>query len=130
MIPHNTVNPTQGGTSFHVSLNASMDPTPPPEVVAMTKFTFQEKGAGDDALDKMWVTSTRREGPALICEGWLVRYPHATGPAPNGPNLVSVPIGGSHGVPAVGPPIVEEHATTSCTERALVPFTPPSPSSP
>lgn len=129
MIPHNAVNPTQAGTSFHVG-TGSLQPTPPPEVVALTRFTFEEKGAGDDALDKMWVTSTRRVGPALICEGWLVRYPHATGPAPNGPNLISISVGGSRGVPALGPPIVEAHATASCTERALVPFTRQSPPSP
>ena len=52
MIPHNAVNPTQSNTHFHVALNASMDPTPPPEVVAMTKYTYEERGAGGDALDQ------------------------------------------------------------------------------
>lgn len=137
MIPHNAVNPAQSSTHFHVALDGSMDPTPPPDVVAMTKFTYEERGAGSDALDRMWVTSTHRVGPQLVCEGWLVRYPPNSQAAPMQGNMthnvsggiaVSTSIGGSaHG--GLGPPIVEAHASAPCTERALVPFTrPPSPS--
>ncbi|HUN29838.1 MAG TPA: hypothetical protein VMV65_08510 [Alphaproteobacteria bacterium] len=138
MIPHNKVNPSEANTNFHVGLGGSMEPTPPPEVIAMTKFTFEERGAGSDALDKMWVTSTRRVGPALICEGWMVRYPPASQPGfqegnmthnVSGGIVIGTSIGGSaHG--GLGPPIVEAHASASCTERALVPFTRPSPPSP
>ena len=126
MLPHNAVNPTEQNVHFHVALNQSMEPTPPPQIVAITKFTYQERGAGNDALDKMWVTSTHRVGPTLVCDGWLVRYPHAAGPKPGDANLFS--IGGAAG--GLGPPVVDAVAHVTCSERALVPFTPPSPSSP
>ena len=138
MIPHNAVNPTQSGTSFHVGLNASMDPTPPPEVVAMTKYTYEERGAGSDARLKMWVTSTHREGPALICDGWLLRYPQASQPASevgsmahpvSGGIVLSTALGGS-AAGGVLPPIVEAEAHVSCTARGLVPFTRPPSASP
>ncbi len=138
MIPHNAVNPTQSSTHFQVALNASMDPTPPPEVVAMTKYTYEEKGAGSDARVKMWVTSTHREGPVLICDGWLVRYPQNSQPSPkegtmahpvSGGIVISSAVGGS-AAGGVLPPIVEAQAHVSCTARGLAPFTRPSPPSP
>lgn len=116
-----------------------MEPTPPPEIVALTKFTFQERGAGSDALDKMWVTGTHREGPALICDGWMLRYPQSSQPAtqvgtathPVAGNIgVNIGIGGGANAGGLGVPIVEATAHVTCTERALVPFTPPSSPSP
>jgi hypothetical protein len=101
-----------------------MDPTPPPEVVALTRFTFTEKGKGSDALDKMWVTSVRRVGPALMCDGWLVRYPYDAQPSSGGPNGTQISIGGSSGRPATLPPVIEAHASMACNERGLVPFGP------
>lgn len=130
MLPNNPVNPTQ--VTYHppVSLNGSMDPTPPPEVVAATHWTYSERhNAGSDAQMKMWVTSMHRVGPALICEGWLVRYPQspsAIGPAGNG---TQISIGGSMPHPGVLPPIVQANASIECTQRGLVPFGPsPAPS--
>jgi len=135
MIPHNAVNPTQSGAHFHVALDASMDPTPPPDIVAITKYTYEERGAGEDALDKMWVTNTYRRGPVLMCEGWLVRYPPATQPAFKQGTMTNNVSGGiaislSNGHPGLGPPIVDARASAPCSERALVPFTRPSPPSP
>ncbi len=130
LLPHNAVNPSQVNESFRPGLRGSMEPTPPPQIVAMTKFTFQEKGAGDDALDKMWVTSTHREGPALICDGWMLRYPHASNPTSGGANVMSISVGGGAGGGGLGVPIVEASAHVTCTEHALVPFTAPSTPSP
>jgi hypothetical protein len=115
-----------------------MDPTPPPEVIAMTKFTYEERGSGSDAKVKMWVTNVRREGPFTKCEGWLVRYPPATQPVQQ-TGTATNPISGSINVStsvSTGakhngtlPPIVEAHATTICQQRNLVPFAPsPAPS--
>ena len=138
MIPHNAVNPAQSSTHFHVALNTSMDPTPPPEVVALTQYTYEEKGSGSDSRVKMWVTGTHREGPALICDGWLVRYPQASQPAYKQGNMahnvsggiaVSTAVGGS-AAGGVLPPIVEAAAHVSCTQRGLAPFTRPPASSP
>jgi len=133
MIPHNKVNPTQSNTNFHVGLSGSMEPTPPPEIVALTKFTYEEHGEGSDARMKMWVTSTHREGPALICDGWLVRYPQNSQPAVksgtmthnvSGGIAVNASVGGSASGGVLAP-IVEAAAHVSCTQRGLVPFTAP-----
>ncbi|HTZ55687.1 MAG TPA: hypothetical protein VMB20_11550 [Candidatus Acidoferrum sp.] len=130
LLPHNNVTFHEVNENFHPGLRGSMEPTPPPEVVAITKWTFQEKGAGDDALDKMWVTSTHREGPALVCDGWMLRYPHANNPTAGGANLMSFSVGGGGNEGGLGVPIVEASAHVTCTEHALVPFTPPSTPSP
>ena len=107
-----------------------MNPTPPPDIVATTKYTFTERGSGNDAKLVMWVTGTHREGPALICEGWLVRYPYNPD-SPGAPkNGVAISIGGGTGRPGMLPPIVEAHATTSCNEHSLVPYAPSAAPSP
>ncbi|HTU70047.1 MAG TPA: hypothetical protein VMF11_06965 [Candidatus Baltobacteraceae bacterium] len=123
---NNPVAPAQYHFASKPALDASMVPTPPPAVVAMTRYTYEQRGAGDDALVKMWVTGTHRDGPTLVCEGWMLRYPHANGPTAGGANLLS--FGGVPG--GVLPPIVEEHASVPCSERALVPFAGPSTPSP
>jgi hypothetical protein len=138
MLPHNDVNPSEAHVAFHPGLRGSMEPTPPPQIVAITKFMFEEHGVGDDGLDKMWVTSTHREGPLLICDGWLLRYPLSSQPAVqegtmthpvSGGIAVSTALGGvAHG--GLGTPIVEGITHVTCTEHALVPFTPPSSPSP
>jgi hypothetical protein len=130
MLPNNPVNPSQ--VTYHptIGLAGSMDPTPPPEVVAVTHWTYSEaQNAGSDAQMKMWVTSVRRVGPALICEGWLVRYPQNPSQiAPLG-NGTQISIGGSKPHPGVLPPIIQANASIECTQRGLVPFGPsPAPS--
>ncbi len=135
LLPHNAVIPHEANVSFHPGLRGSMEPTPPPEIVAMTKFMFQEKGAGSDALDKMWVTGTHREGPALICDGWMLRYPPASQPAVQQGTMTHPVSGGivisTAGLPGgFGAPIVEATAHVTCTQRALVPFTQPASPSP
>jgi hypothetical protein len=123
LLPSGPVAPQTYTYHPSVSLNGKLEPTPPPEIVAATKYTFTEKGSGGDAIIKMWVTSVRREGPALICEGWMLRYPY--NPESGGPtNGASISIGGGRGRPGTLPPIVEEHASTTCTERELEPFGP------
>ncbi|MHB8145043.1 MAG: hypothetical protein ACYDEU_04250 [Vulcanimicrobiaceae bacterium] len=64
-------------------------PTPPPSVLARTKYVFQESpgaqhwkiwpfgAAPEERYIKMYVTSIRRVGPAVFCTGWLVRVPAA-----------------------------------------------------
>lgn len=135
MIPHNTVDPTSVRRQYKIALNGSMDPTPPPDVLARTKYIFEENGDGGDAQIKMWVTSTHRSGPLLMCDGWLVRYPQSSQPsfiqgtmAHPASGGIAVHIGGAK--PGRGPPIVEGEASVSCSEHALVPFAGPSPSSP
>ncbi len=111
----------------HVALNEAMEPTPPPAVLAQTKYIFEERGSGGEAKIKMWVTSLRRDGPALVCEGWMLRYPHSSQPG-FAEGTMAHPVSGGIAVSVGGapggtlPPIVEEHASTSCTEHELVPF--------
>jgi hypothetical protein len=135
LLPHNAVNPTQMNVSERVALNESMDPTPPPDVLQQTKYLFEERGSGGDSRVKMWVTSVRHDGPALICDGWLLRYPRASQPD-FAHGTMAHPVSGGIQVSSGSlpggtlPPIVEEHASTTCTERALVPFAPPPTPSP
>ncbi|MDE2483510.1 MAG: hypothetical protein KGN02_15140, partial [bacterium] len=134
LLPHNAVNPTQ--KSYHPALSlGSLNPTPPPAVLAATKYVFEERGAGSDARTKMWVTSVHREGPVTICEGWMLRFPLSTQPASvqgtfthplAGGIQIGATIGGSAGR-GLGAPIIEEHARTVCSPRRLVPFSPPQP---
>ncbi|HTU81599.1 MAG TPA: hypothetical protein VMF61_05695 [Candidatus Acidoferrales bacterium] len=112
----------------------STEPTPPPDVVARTKYMYTERGAGSDSRDVMWVTGTHREGPLLICDGWMLRFPSASQPAFKQGTMTNNVSGGieihAGGLPGgVLAPIVEENAHISCTQHALVPFAgPPAPS--
>ena len=73
MLPHNAVNPTMKTYAQSVSLRGKINPTPPPEVLAKTKYLLDESGAGNERSVKMWVTSVRHRGPLTLCTGWLVR---------------------------------------------------------
>jgi len=127
MIPHNNVDVHGSQKAYVVSVSGSMEPTPPPAVLAQTRFLYEERGTGGDALTKMWVTGTHREGPLLICDGWLVRYPVAaqpgfmqgtmTHPVSGG---ISVSVGGNP--PGRGAPIVEGLSHVACRAGGLVPF--------
>lgn len=121
LLPHNAVVPTEVSAPQHISLAGQLEPTPPPTVLAATKYLYRGSGGGD-AL-KMWVTSTRRVGPLLFCDGWMLRYP---------PNVEP-----SHNVTLFGaqrsgrlPPIVEARASVPCSARALEPFAPSAAASP
>jgi hypothetical protein len=135
MIPHNSVNPAASHQQYSVSLNGSMEPTPPPSVLAQTKYLFDEKGDGGDAEVKMWVTGTHREGPVLMCDGWLVRYPQSSQPATQ-VGTMAHPIAGGIAVhvgdapPGRGRAIVEGESHIACSEHALTPFAGAASSSP
>jgi hypothetical protein len=136
MLPHGPVNPTEGSYHPAVTVNGQLEPTPPPEVVALTKFMYESSGS--DEHIKMWVARVRHVGAITMCDGWMLRYPAATGTGEqrqigtatnpiSGGVQVSVPVGAKHA--GVLPPIVEANASAVCTERALVPFAPsPAPS--
>ncbi len=60
-------------------------PTPPPDVLARTKYIYEEAptkqhwlflhAAPEERYVKMYVTSVKRVGPIWICRGWVVRVP-------------------------------------------------------
>ncbi len=131
MLPHGPVNPTEGSYHPSITLNGTMEPTPPPDVVATTKFIYETPN-GDERI-KMWVTNVRHVGMITMCEGWMLRYPAAggvgaqrqIGTATNpisGGIQVSTTVGAKH----VGTlaPIVEANASAVCSERNLVPYAP------
>ncbi len=124
------MNPTQRVYHPPIGLHGSLDPTPPPEIVAATKYTYEERGEGNDARLKMWVTSVHRVGPVMMCDGWLVRYPVNPNASRSFGNGTQISIGGSR--PAVGtlPPVVEAGASIQCAERELQPFAPSPSASP
>jgi hypothetical protein len=133
LLPNNPVNPTSKQYSPSISLHGSLRPTPPPAVLAQTKYLYRSTGS-TDALVEMWVTSIRKAGPTTICTGWLVRYPlNATAPhagdyAPA--NGTQISVGGGRGTPGTLPPIVDGIVTQPCEGHLLVPFVPSPATSP
>jgi hypothetical protein len=132
LLPNNPVNPSTGHYSTPISLHGSLEPTPPPEVLAKTKYLYQSRPGGSEARVVMWVTSIRKEGPTTMCTGWLVRYP-INGVAPVAGDkwvvATSVSVGGA-ARGGVVPPIVEGITTQACEGRWLEPYagsTAPSP---
>ncbi len=77
LLPNNPVHPTSKSYAPSYSLRGRMEPTPPPEVLAKTKYIYEVRNTGNEARVKMWVTAARKDGPTTICTGWLVRYPQA-----------------------------------------------------
>jgi hypothetical protein len=106
--------------SYHpqVTLGA-LNPTPPPDALAATKYYYEQRGTGSDGLVKMWVSGVRHVGPIAMCDGWLLRYPQAHQTVFG--NGMQITIGGSAGGGLL-PPIVEAHASIECSQRLLVPF--------
>ncbi len=135
LLPNGPVVPHEGHYIGSLSLAGRLDPTPPPDVVARTKYIFEGVAGGGDGTIKMWVTSITRRGPVLVCNGWLLHYPATIGEGILTPSNVHVgpvngiQVGGQHQVPsgfsAGMDPIVIGMGTTECTRRALVPFAPP-----
>ncbi|MDQ2865734.1 MAG: hypothetical protein M3R51_05860 [Candidatus Eremiobacteraeota bacterium] len=128
MLPHNAVIPTQKTYRQTISLNGRLEPTPPPTVLAATKFTFEERGTGGESRIKMWVTSVNRRGGITFCEGWLLRYPISPSPGFMHPFGTHIPDANGSQIGGVRngelAPIVESSASTVCSERSLVPFVP------
>jgi hypothetical protein len=140
LLPNNPVNPKSKQYTSMPSLNGRLEPTPPPDVLARTKYTYDTKGTGNEERVKMWVTATHKGGPTTICTGWLVRWPeperggYADPPSnvPVGqPNGTQIAIGGAGAPhPPLSPfdsgiaPIVEGMVSQPCDGRLLVPFAP------
>ncbi|MBV8489119.1 MAG: hypothetical protein JO199_01225 [Candidatus Eremiobacteraeota bacterium] len=139
MLPSGPVTPsTKQYAPRSYSLRGHLEPTPPPEVLAATKYFYDAKGSGNEREVKMWVTNVRRAGPLTICTGWLVRYPMPVAgnyaPVPSNDNIApangaQVSIGGGHGgggAPspfyAGEAPIVEGMVSQPCEHYLLVPF--------
>lgn len=138
LLPNNPVNPTMRQYTPTYSLRGHLEPTPPPEVLARTKYIYEVLGTGIEARVKMWVTQTRKAGPTTICTGWLVRYPEPIrgnyAPLPSNVNAgaangTQITIGGGSGAqPPLSPfdagiaPIVDGMVSQPCDGRRLVPF--------
>jgi hypothetical protein len=123
MLPNNPVVPTTKSYAGHASLAGRLDPTPPPEVLAQTKYIYKSRGGGSDSEVVMWVTSMHKAGVTTMCTGWLVRYPLNESP-PGGfapANGTQISVGGAAHA-GVMPPIVEGIVTEACEGRLLVPY--------
>lgn len=129
------MNPHEGHYVGTLSLAGRLVPTPPPDVLARTRYIFEGPFGGGDGTLRMWVTSVARHGPVLLCSGWILHFPRTiaqgTLTAPNVPvgPVNGAQIGISHpvysGLAAGMAPIVVGIGTAECSERALVPFAPP-----
>lgn len=138
---------------MNYSLRGRLEPTPPPEVLAKTKYIYEVHNVGGEARVKMWVTDAHKAGLTTMCTGWLVRYPQAirggyadssygqtvvqnnvhAGPA----NGTQITIGGGGvGHTPLSPfaaglaPIVDGIVSQPCDGRLLVPYAPSPVSSP
>jgi hypothetical protein len=154
LLPNNPVNPTNKSYTPTLSLRGRLEPTPPPDVLAKTKYIYEVQGTGDEARVKMWVIAARKEGPTTMCTGWLVRYPQAArggyavaaAPDPSivrsntqgGPaNGTQIAVGGGgKSEPPLSPfdagiaPIVDGMVSQPCDGRLLKPYAPSPVSSP
>jgi hypothetical protein len=154
LLPNNPVNPTSKSYTPTLSLRGKLEPTPPPDVLAKTKYIYEVQGTGNEARVKMWVIAARKAGPTTICTGWLVRYPQAVrggysvaaAPDPSivhsntqgGPaNGTQISIGGgARSEPPLSPfdagiaPIVDGMVSQPCDGRLLKPYVPSPVSSP
>ncbi len=152
LLPHNAVNPTSKSYTPSLSLRGRMEPTPPPDVLAKTKYIYDVRGTGNEEQVKMWVIAARKAGPTTICTGWLVRYPQAirggyadaAGPGnvqsnvhAGAANGTQIAIGGNgQAAPPLSAfdagiaPIVDGMVSQPCDGRRLVPFAPSPVSSP
>jgi hypothetical protein len=125
LLPNNPVHPSSKQYAPGISLRGSLEPTPPPSVLAATKYFYRSRGGSEARVD-MWVTSIRKAGPTTICTGWLVRYPLNETPSHPGDfapaNGTQMSVGGGRGAPAILPPIVEGIVSAPCEGRLLVPY--------
>jgi hypothetical protein len=124
MLPNGPVHMQNKAYSPQISLRGSLRPTPPPDVLAKTKYIYRSTG-GSEGLVEMWVTDVRKAGPTSVCTGWLVRYPlngtayHAGDFAP--PNGTQASVGGGAGRGTLAP-IVEGITSAPCEGRLLEPY--------
>jgi hypothetical protein len=130
MLPHGSVTPHEYHYRGTISLAGRLEPTPPPSVLAQTKYIFEGAAASDTI--KVWVVSLERRGPLLLCHGWILKFPQTirqgVQTAPNVPVGAAngIQIGTQHsvwsGYTAGLSPIVEGMGDTECSQRSLVPY--------
>ena len=125
LIPNGAVAPERRHYNGNIAtIGGGIEPTPPPEVLARTKFTYEEsdRRTGTEARLKMYVTSVRRIAGVAFCTGWLLRYPIVGrsdyGDLTSRPNDPRYP-----GRPqqVLSAAIVEENVTYLCAGK-LVPY--------
>ncbi|HKE37113.1 MAG TPA: hypothetical protein VKB39_06770 [Candidatus Baltobacteraceae bacterium] len=130
LLPNNPVNPTMKQYTPTYSLRGRMEPTPPPDVLARTKYIYRSDRGTERVV--MWVTDAHKSGLTTSCTGWLVRYPvnaepvhagagtlHPTDIAPANGTQMSVGGGAGNGYL---PPIVDGIVTQACEGRLLEPY--------
>ena len=142
--------PTGGPVEVHVGHYAPKSfakpgfPTPPPEVLAATKFLYESQDVkglwrmvgGKEQRVVMYVTAVKNHGAVSTCTGWLIRFPLP--PAPYRASAAAGPFhGGGVTVDNPGPggrnayePVVESDASFQCETARLQPYVPGSAPSP
>jgi len=127
LLPNNPVTPTS--KQYRPNLSLHVEPTPPAEVLARTKFIYRSDRGTERVV--MWVTDAHRSGVTTTCTGWLIRYPVNASPIVGGGTLHSTDIGPANGAQmSVGggaghgylPPVVDGIVTAPCEGRLLEPY--------
>jgi hypothetical protein len=105
------------------------EPTPPPDVIAATKYVYSENiasqhwkhwplgAAPEEVALRMYVTAVKHIGPITWCTGWIARMPDPGSRA-------GYTIDSDRDLTPKW--IIEENESLICSGR-LEPFTPPSP---
>lgn len=113
-------------------------PTPPPQVLAATKFLYENKNVkgfwrifgGQEQRVVMYVTGVKNHGAMSTCTGWLIRFPLKSGPyraaAASGPFRGGPVVADQPGPPGNNQldPVVEENVTFECETARLQKYVP------
>jgi len=112
------------------------EPTPPPEVLARTKFMYRSGSLSSQDANKLFGGSFRSERLVVgyvtalegsTCTGWLIRYPRAPdrygqSPGPFRPGALNYP--GPQGENGFRP-IIEPDVSFRCDPKLLTPYSGP-----
>ena len=125
--------PAKHYSFLNIKSTPEPEPTPPPDVLAATKYLYVENIAGqkwkhwplgaapEELAVKMYVTSIKRIGPITWCTGWVLRYPM------NSTDRGGYTVDSDRDL--TPKPVIEPNASFICSGH-LEPFTPPTPEPP
>ncbi|MBC5829728.1 MAG: hypothetical protein GIW98_05990 [Candidatus Eremiobacteraeota bacterium] len=133
LIPSAPVTYSQKRVSPGASAVRESEPTPPPEVLARTKYIYRSGSLSAQGGNKLFGGQFKSERFVMAyvtalegstCTGWLIRYPrtpdrYGAAPGPFRPGSINYP--GPQGENGFRP-IVEPDVSFRCDPKGLTPF--------